>query len=171
MAAFTAEHLTFTYPLAERPALRDVSLSVEEGELLVLCGPSGGGKTTLLRQLKPALTPHGERTGVLTLFGAPASALSERDGAARVGYVIQEPEDQIITDRVWHELAFAPERLGVPEAQMRLRVGELAGFFGIDAWFSRDTDTLSGGQKQLLALASTLVTHPEIGRASCRERV
>ena len=162
MAAFTAEHLTFTYPLAETPALRDVSLSAEEGELLVLCGPSGGGKTTLLRHLKPALTPRGERTGTLTLFGTPSAELSERDAAARIGLVMQDPEDQIVTDRVWHELAFAPERLGVPEAQMRLRVGELAGFFGIDAWFSRDTDTLSGGQKQLLALASALVTHPEL---------
>ena len=162
MAAFTTEHLTFTYPLAETSALRDVSLTVEEGELLVLCGPSGGGKTTLLRQLKPALTPHGRREGAVTLFGVPAETLSERDAAARVGVVLQEPEDQIVTDRVWHELAFAAEQLGVEEAQMRLRVGELAGFFGIDEWFSRDTDTLSGGEKQLLALASALVTHPDL---------
>ena len=162
MAAFTAEHLTFTYPLAESPALRDVSLTVEEGEFLVLCGPSGGGKTTLLRNLKPALTPHGTRTGAVTLFGVCADALPERDSAARIGFVMQEPEDQIVTDRVWHELAFAPERLGVPEAQMHLRVGELAAFFGIDEWFDRDTDTLSGGQKQLLALAAALVTHPEL---------
>ena len=162
MAAFTAEHLTFTYPLAEAPALRDVSLTVEEGEFFVLCGPSGGGKTTLLRHLKPALTPHGTRTGAVTLFGAGADALPERDAAGRIGFVMQEPEDQIVTDRVWHELAFAPERLGVPEAQMHLRVGELAAFFGIDEWFERDTDTLSGGQKQLLALAAALVTHPEL---------
>ena len=162
MAAFTTEHLTFTYPLAKAPALREVSLSAEEGEFLVLCGPSGGGKTTLLRHLKPALTPHGRRTGAVTLFGAPAEALDARDAAGRIGFVMQEPEDQIVTDRVWHELAFAPERLGTGEAQMRLRVGELAGFFGMDAWFSRDTDTLSGGQKQLLALASALVTHPDL---------
>ena len=162
MAAFTTEHLTFTYPLSEEPALRDVSVSAAEGEFLVLCGPSGGGKTTLLRHLKPALTPHGKRTGGAALFGVPATELDARDAAGRIGYVMQDPEDQIITDRVWHELAFAPERLGIPEAQMHLRVGELAGFFGIDEWFSRDTDTLSGGQKQLLALASALVTHPEL---------
>ena len=162
MAAFTTEHLTFTYPLADRPALRDVSLTVEEGEFLVLCGPSGGGKTTLLRHLKPALTPHGTRTGTVTLFDTPAGSLDARDAAGRIGYVMQEPEDQIVTDRVWHELAFAPERLGTPEEQMHLRVGELAGFFGIDEWFSRDTDTLSGGQKQMLALAAALVTHPEL---------
>ena len=162
MAAFTTEHLTFAYPMAEKNALRDVSLTVEEGEFLVLCGPSGGGKTTLLRHLKPALTPHGTRTGGVELFGTPASALPARDAAGRIGYVMQEPEDQIVTDRVWHELAFAAERLGVPEEQMQLRIGELAGFFGIDAWYSADTDTLSGGQKQMLALASALVTHPEL---------
>lgn len=162
MAAFTTEHLTFAYPLAAAPALRDVSLCAEEGELLVLCGPSGGGKTTLLRHLKPALTPHGKREGTVALFGTPAAELDARDAAGRVGYVMQDPEDQIVTDRVWHELAFAPERLGVPEAQMHLRIGELAGFFGIESWFSRDTDTLSGGQKQMLALAAALVTHPDL---------
>ena len=162
MAAFTAEHLTFTYPLASQSALRDVSVTVEEGELLVLCGPSGGGKTTLLRHLKPALTPHGTRSGRVTLFGVEASALPERDAAARIGFVLQDPEDQIVTDRVWHELAFAPERLGTDPAQMQLRIGELAAFFGIDEWFGRDTDTLSGGQKQMLALAAALVTHPEL---------
>lgn len=162
MAAFTTEHLTFTYPLSEAPALRDVSLCVEEGELLVLCGPSGGGKTTLLRHLKPALTPHGKREGAVTLFGVHAYDLNARDAAGRIGYVMQDPEDQIVTDRVWHELAFAPERLGVQDAQMHLRVGELANFFGIEDWFSRDTDTLSGGQKQMLALASALVTHPDL---------
>ena len=162
MASVRIDHLSFTYPLADTPALRDVSLSVGEGEFLLLCGVSGCGKTTLLRHLKSALTPRGTRTGQILLDGTPLPEIDARTQAARIGFVLQQPEDQIVTDKVWHELAFGPENLGVDPETLRRRVGEMASFFGIQAWFDRDTDSLSGGQKQLLNLAAVLVMQPEI---------
>ena len=162
MASIRIEHLTFTYPLSTQPALRDLSLSVQEGEFLLLCGESGCGKTTLLRHLKTAFTPHGVRSGEILLDGQPIETLSARDQAGRIGFVLQQPEDQIVTDKVWHELAFGPENLGVAPEVLRRRVGEMASFFGIQEWFDRDTDALSGGQKQMLNLASVLVMQPEV---------
>ena len=162
MASICIEHLTFTYPLSSRPALRDLTLSAEEGEFLLLCGESGCGKTTLLRHLKTALTPHGTRSGEILLDGKPLTEISAREQAERIGFVLQQPEDQIVTDKVWHELAFGPENLGVAPEVLRRRVGEMASFFGIQEWFDRDTDALSGGQKQLLNLASVLVMQPEV---------
>jgi energy-coupling factor transporter ATP-binding protein EcfA2 len=143
--------------MAEKNALRDVSLTVEEGEFLVLCGPTGGGKTTLLRHLKPALTPHGTRTGGVELFGTPASALPARDAAGRIGYVMQEPEDQIVTDRVWHELAFAAERLGVPEEQMQLRIRVVCGKGTYIRSMARDIGAALGSGAHLTALCRTRV--------------
>ena len=162
MAAIRIDHLNFTYPLSDAPALRDVSLSVEDGEFLLLCGVSGCGKTTLLRHLKSALTPNGKRSGDILLDGKPLAEISQREQAARIGFVLQQPEDQIVTDKVWHELAFGLENLGVEPETLRLRVGEMASFFGIQEWFDRDTDGLSGGQKQLLNLAAVLVMQPEV---------
>lgn len=109
MAGITVSHLSFTYPQETVPALRDVSFSVEEGEFLTVIGPSGGGKSTLLRALKPALTPHGSFTGDISFFGEPLSALDARRQAAEIGFVLQKPDEQIVTDRVWHELAFGME--------------------------------------------------------------
>ena len=162
MASIRIEHLTFTYPLSKQPALRDLTLSAAEGEFLLLCGESGCGKTTLLRHLKTALTPHGVHSGEILLDGQPLEELSARDQAGRIGFVLQQPEDQIVTDKVWHELAFGPENLGVAPEILRRRVGEMASFFGIQEWFDRDTDALSGGQKQMLNLASVLVMQPEV---------
>ncbi len=162
MASVAFEHLTFTYPLAETSALRDVSLTVREGEFLLLCGVSGCGKTTLLRHLKTALTPHGARQGRVLLDGEALDTWDERAQAQRIGFVLQQPEDQIVTDKVWHELAFGLENLGADERTIQLRVGEMASFFGIQTWFDRETDTLSGGQKQLLNLAAVMAMHPDV---------
>ena len=162
MGTLEIRDLTFTYPLAERPALRGVSLSLEPGSFTLLCGPSGCGKTTLLRHLKTVLTPHGKRSGAVLLDGETLSAVSEREQAARIGFVLQQPEDQIVTDKVWHELAFGLENLGVEPETLRLRVGEMASFFGIQNWFDQSTDTLSGGQKQLLNLAAVMAMQPEV---------
>ena len=163
MAHFEIENLTFTYAAAkDRPALTDVCLSVEKGEYLVLCGRSGSGKTTLLRHLKPVLTPHGKRSGTILFNGTPIKELSERDQAAKIGYVMQNPDDQIVTDKVWHELAFGLESLGCDQKTMRSRVAEMACYFGIQDWFHRDVVNLSGGQKQLLNLASIMAMQPEV---------
>ena len=121
MAGITVSHLSFTYPQETVPALRDVSFSVEEGEFLTLIGPSGGGKSTLLRALKPALTPHGSFTGEISFFGEPLSALDARRQAAEIGFVLQKPDDQIVTDRVWHELAFGMESLGFASREKNVR--------------------------------------------------
>lgn len=162
MAAFAIEHLTFAYPKAASPALDNVSFSVREGEFFLLCGVSGGGKSTLLRHLKSVLTPYGTRGGRVLLDGKPLETWDARTQAQRIGFVLQQPDDQLVTDKVWHELAFGLESLGTDAQTMRLRVGEMASFFGIQTWFDRSVDTLSGGQKQLLNLASVMAMHPDV---------
>ncbi len=162
METFTLRHVSFTYPGQTRPALDDVELTVRSGEFLVLCGPSGSGKSTLLRQLKPALTPHGERSGEVLFEGSPLESLDRREQARRIGFVLQSPEDQTVTDKVWHELAFGLESLGCDSDTIRRRVAETASFFGIQEWFHKDVDQLSGGQKQLLNLASVMVMEPSV---------
>ena len=161
-AVLAVQDLTFTYPEREQPALRELSLTVKAGEFLVLCGPSGCGKTTLLRQLKPALSPHGRLSGRILFEGTPLGELSRRDAASKIGFVMQNPENQIVTDKVWHELAFGLESLGFDTPSIRLRVAEMASFFGIQAWFHKNVTELSGGQKQLLALASVMALQPSL---------
>jgi energy-coupling factor transport system ATP-binding protein len=157
---YRIENLTFTYPERNAPALRDVSLTIERGEFVTLCGPSGCGKTTLLRHLKLSATPHGRRDGAIAFEGTPLAELSVRDAAAKIGFVMQSPDNQIVTDKVWHELAFGLESLGFDNATIRLRVAEMASFFGIQTWFHKSVTELSGGQKQLLALASIMALQP-----------
>ena len=129
---------------------------------MVLCGKSGSGKTTLLRHLKPVLAPHGKKNGTILFDGIPMEQVSQRDQAAKIGYVMQNPDDQIVTDKVWHELAFGLESLGCDQKTMRSRVAEMACYFGIQDWFHRDVVNLSGGQKQLLNLASIMAMQPEV---------
>lgn len=163
MAHFEIQDLTFSYAAAKgRHSLENVSLSIEQGEFLVLCGASGSGKSTLLRQLKAVLTPSGKRSGEVLFHGVPLSQVSDRDQAAKIGFVMQNPDDQIVTDKVWHELAFGLESLGCDQKAMRARVAEMACYFGIQDWFHRDVATLSGGQKQLLNLASIMAMQPEV---------
>lgn len=162
MAHFNIENLTFTYPNATTPSLDHISLTVEKGEYVVLCGQSGSGKTTLLRHLKSVLTPHGAVSGKIYFDGTDLSVVSLQEQAERIGYVMQNPDDQIVTDKVWHELAFGLESLGTDEKTMRLRVAEMASYFGIQDWFHRDVASLSGGQKQLLNLASIMAMQPDV---------
>ena len=156
------EDLSFRYPKCEKYALENINLSVESGEFIVICGRSGCGKTTLLRILKRELSPAGEKSGKITYRGTDTDELCERDAAADIGFVMQNPDSQIVTDKVWHELAFGLENLGVPTETIRRRVGEMASYFGIADWFRKSTDELSGGQKQLLNLASVMVMQPKI---------
>ena len=163
MAHFNIENLTFSYAAAKgRHSLENVSLKVEQGEFLVLCGKSGSGKSTILRHLKTVLTPNGKRTGEILFRGVPLSKVSDREQAAKIGFVMQNPDDQIVTDKVWHELAFGLESLGCDQKTMRARVAEMACYFGIQDWFHRDVCNLSGGQKQLLNLASIMAMPPEV---------
>ena len=163
MAHFQIENLSFAYSTAkDRQALQNVSLTIEKGEYVVVCGASGSGKTTLLRQLKPVLAPYGDKTGRIMFNGIPMDELSPREQAAKIGYVMQNPDEQIVTDKVWHELAFGLESLGCDQTVMRTRVAEMACYFGIADWFHKDVSTLSGGQKQLLNLASIMAMQPEV---------
>ena len=162
MAFIEIKNLSFTYPNQTEAALSDLCFCVQEGEFLTLIGASGSGKTTLLRLLKPSLAPHGDVRGTVTIFGQELSALDERTAASHIGFVMQNPDSQIVTDKVWHELAFGLENMGVENGVIRRRVAEMAAFFGIEEWFSKDVNELSGGQKQLLNLASVMVMQPRI---------
>ena len=136
-------------------------MAVPAGAFALLVGGTGSGKSTLLSLAKPQIAPAGDRAGQVRVFGRPVDDL---DGAAacEVGYVFQDPDNQIVCDSVWHEMAFGLENLGTPQGEMRRRVAEASYFFGMGPWFHSDTDSLSGGRKQLLALASTLVMQPRV---------
>lgn len=162
MEVFEIKNMTFTYAGASRPAIKDISLRIEPGEMMTVCGKSGSGKSTLLRHMKPALAPVGEISGSLTFCGRNIRELSHEEQASRIGYVLQNPDNQIVTDKVWHELAFGLESLGEDTATIRLKVAEMASYFGIQAWFHKDVAELSGGQKQLLNLASVMVMQPDV---------
>ncbi len=162
MEQIQIENLHFTYPLCENEALCGVDLTVHAGEYIALCGESGCGKTTLLRHLKNALTPAGKRVGAVCFCGTPIAELDARTEAEKIGFVQQDPENAVVTDKVYHELAFGLESLGVSQSEMRLRVAEMASYFGIESWFDRSTDSLSGGQLQLLNLASVMALHPDV---------
>lgn len=162
MELLKVENLSFTYPGQEKPALQNVSFSLNSGEFAVLCGESGCGKTSLLRLLKRELAPHGAKSGEIFYQGCPQQDLDERISACEIGFVMQNPEHQIVMDKVWHELAFGLENMGLPQQKIRRRVGEMACFFGIDEWFRRETHQLSGGQKQLLNLASIMAMQPKL---------
>ena len=162
MELFTINHLSFAYPEQEKQAISDLTLSVRPGEFLVLCGPSGCGKSTLLRQLKTVLAPHGRRNGEILFEGRNLDSLDQREQAEKIGFVQQSPENQIATDKVWHELAFGLESLGYDTPTIRRRVAEMASFFGIQTWFYKSVTELSGGQKQLLNLASVMVLQPKV---------
>ena len=162
MAHFHIQDLTFSYPGANRPTLSGVNLTIEKGEYVVLCGKSGSGKTSLLRHLKSVLTPYGSRSGQVLFDGTPLEQVSQYDQSRKIGFVMQNPDEQLVTDKVWHELAFGLENLGVDQKTIRLRVAEMASYFGLQDWFDREVATLSGGQKQLLNLASIMAMQPQV---------
>ena len=162
MEMLKIENLTFSYPQSTHRVLRDVSFGIEEGEFCVLCGATGSGKSTLLRLCKRELAPNGQRSGQILINGTPTEQLSAREAAVRVGFVCQQPDQQIVCDKVWHELAFGLENLGLSQNEIARRVAEMAGYLGIEPWFDRQVKELSGGQKQLLNLASVMVMHPDL---------
>lgn len=162
MAKIQVKNLNFTYPTAERHALSDVSFNVSQSEFIVLCGKSGCGKSTLLRHLKKNLIPYGQVSGEVLFDGIPVSELDDRINASKIGFVQQNPDNQIVTDKVWHELAFGLESLGLDNQSIKRRVAEMASFFDIQTWFRKNVSELSGGQKQLLNLASIMVMQPEV---------
>ena len=149
MALYEIKNLNFTYPDTERPAIQNLNFSIEPGEFVVICGKSGCGKTTLLRHFKTVLSPYGKREGEILFEGEKLEEVSVRRQSAQIGYVLQSPDNQIVTDKVWHELAFGVENLGYDQQTIRLRVAEMASFFGIQNWFDKNVEELSGGQKHV----------------------
>ncbi len=163
MASFKIKNLNFYYPTSsDTPSLKNVNLDIEEGSYITVCGRSGSGKTTLLKHLKTVLTPHGKRSGEILFDGRPLETVGLREQSSRIGFVMQNPDSQIVTDKVWHELAFGLESLGMEKKAIRLRVAEMASYFGIQDWFHKDVSELSGGQKQLLNLASVMAMQPDV---------
>lgn len=162
MEAFTIQNLTFTYPKQDTPVLKNININIPCGAFIVLCGKSGCGKSTLLRQLKTVLMPHGKKTGRILYHQTPLESVDRRIQAEKIGYVLQAPEQQIVTDKVWHELAFGLESLGYDTPFIRRRVAEMASFFGIQTWFHKKVSELSGGQKQLLNLAAVMAMQPNV---------
>ena len=163
MAHFEIKDLSFFYPTEKKkPALSHINLKIERGEYVTVCGKSGSGKTTLLRHLKSVLAPHGKTEGEIFFEGKPLKDADLRTQSSRIGYVMQNPDNQIVTDKVWHELAFGLESLGMDQKTIRLRVAEMASYFGIQNWFHRNVTELSGGQKQLLNLASIMAMQPSV---------
>ena len=162
MEAFEVRDLSFAYPEQRKETLSNLSFTIPQGQFVTLCGPSGCGKSTLLRQLKTVLAPAGYRRGEILFEGKPLNEVDQRTQSVRIGFVQQSPENQIVTDKVWHELAFGLESLGYDTPTIRSRVAEMASFFGIQTWFYKNVTELSGGQKQLLNLASIMAMQPSV---------
>ena len=162
MEKIKVDNLSFSYPKSDKLALESVSLSIKESEFVVLCGKSGCGKSTLLRHLKKSMNPYGNKLGSVCFDGEEIEDMNDREATSKIGYVQQNPDNQLVTDKVWHELAFGLESLGYSNSVIKRRVAEMASYFGIQTWFRKSVSELSGGQKQLLNLASVMAMQPEV---------
>lgn len=160
--AIEVRGLSFAYPGADAAVLEGLDWVVPQGAFALLVGGTGSGKSTLLSLLKSEIAPAGECAGELRVLGEDVADMDVRASAERVGYVFQDPENQIVCETVWHEMAFGLENLGLARDEMRRRVAETSYFFGLEDWLHRDTDTLSGGRKQLLSLAAVLALRPRV---------
>ncbi len=162
MDCIEIKNLSFRYPGRNEKALSDINLTVRKGEFVTVCGRSGCGKTTLLRLLKPILSPAGELSGDIIFEKKSLFEYDTKQQASKIGFVMQNPDNGIVTDKVWHELAFGLESMGIESSEIRTRVSEMASYFGIQTWFHKSVDELSGGQKQMLNLASVMVMQPSV---------
>lgn len=162
MEILKIKNLSFKYSSAESYALKNISLDIQKGDFIVLCGKSGCGKSTLLKLIKREISPFGKSDGDILFYGENINNISDRDSVCKIGYVMQNPDSQIVTDKVWHELAFGLESMGLDSNVIRRRVAENASYFGIEDWYYKNTDELSGGQKQILNLASVMAMQPDV---------
>ena len=145
MELFKIENLSFAYPEDNANTLKNINLTINKGEFVTVCGKSGCGKTTLLRLLKSSLAPYGSINGRIFFEGRPVDELNAEAQARKIGFVMQNPENQVVTDKVWHELAFGLESLGLKTSEIRAKDAEMASFFGIETWFHKKVSSLSGG--------------------------
>jgi len=156
------QNLIFSYPGDDKPTLNDINLTIDEGEFVLICGPSGCGKTTFIKQLIPSIAPYGTREGVINFCDKDVEEYEDRILAREIGYVGQNPSSQMITDKVWHELAFGMENLGLSNETMQRRIAEICEFFGMQSWINRSVDSLSGGEMQMVHLAAVMVMEPRV---------
>lgn len=162
MEILQIKNLSFSYPNQTNKAIDNISLSINEGDFAVICGESGCGKSTLLRLIKKEIAPFGKLNGSIQYNGKKIEEIDKKTSAKDIGFVLQNPDTQIVTDRVWHELAFGLESLGYDTDTIKRKVAEMASYFGITDWYNKKTTELSGGQKQLLNLASVMVMNPKL---------
>ncbi len=158
MALIEYKNFCFRYALAQQETLHNINMKIDKGEMVLVTGASGCGKTTLLSMIKKSIMPNGESSGMVTYKGKDIKDIA----AFQIGYVGQNPQDQIVTDKVWHEIAFGLENLGYENVDIRKKTAETAEYFGMSKWYRMDTSKLSGGQKQLLNLASIMAMNPEV---------
>lgn len=159
MADVLIKNLSFTYAGEDKHALKNIDIAIKSGEFIVLAGISGSGKTTLLKLLKPQIAPNGRVEGEILIDGVPIENVNT---VVDVGFVMQNPENQIVTDKVYRELAFGLENVGEKTEKIKVKIAEIAEYFGISGWIEEKTSNLSGGQKQLLNLSAVMVTDPKI---------
>ncbi len=162
MSILETKQLSFKYNIGNKYVLEKINFSIEQGEIVTICGGSGCGKTTFLKHFKSAISPYGEIQGEIFYKGHPLQDISLEEQTKHIGYVSQIADNQIVTDKVYHELAFGLESLAYDNQTIRLRVAEMASFFGLERLFYRNVSELSGGQKQLLTLAAVMTMKPEI---------
>ncbi len=160
MVNFKINNLSFSYPESQKQALKNINLTINQGEFIVICGKSGSSKSTLLRMLKPELTPHGEKTDEIAFFGSDNFSL--RSSAEKIGFLLQNTEYQAVTHSVRSELAFGLENLGLESKAIRLRIAEISAYFSLESIIDKKISELSGGQKQMVCLASILMMHPDV---------
>ena len=162
MNILSVKNYSFAYKGSEKNAVEDINFSVNEGELILLCGGTASGKTTLLRSLKPELSPYGKKNGNILFMGEDLCSISAERSASEIGYVMQRPENQLVAHNVWHELAFSCENLGMKKEQILRNIAEISGFFGLDSLLDCECSTLSGGQKQIVNLAAVMAVKPKL---------
>ena len=162
MALIEFNNFTFSYPGSDVFQLGNVNLSIEKSSFTLICGESGCGKTTFVKQLIPAIAPYGTASGEVRYNGKNLNEYTDEEIARNFGYVGQNPMDQTVTDKVWHELAFGMENLNTPQNLMERRIAEICEFFGLQKLLHRDVSTLSGGELSMVNLASVMVTEPKV---------
>lgn len=162
MANYKIENLSFSYNQCEEKALDGIDLEINDGDFVVIAGKSGCGKSTLLRLMKHLIAPAGKRDGKILYDGIDVNETSQEKLVGEIAFVFQNVDNQIITDTVEREMMFTPMCMGMDEKQAFVKVAESAAYFGIDNYFDSKTDTLSGGRKQILNLASAMVMQAKV---------
>ncbi|HHX00850.1 MAG TPA: ABC transporter ATP-binding protein, partial [Acholeplasmataceae bacterium] len=162
MALLEFKNTSFTYALNNTKTLTNINLEIEEGEFVVICGPTGSGKSTLLKLIKKEIRPTGKLEGQILYKNQDLNNFSLKESVETFGLVMQNVDAQIVNEKVYSELAFGLSNLGYDVSTINRRIAEMSNYFGINNWYDRSTNNLSGGEKQILNLASILTMQPKV---------